>query len=138
VHPLETKPDVCWQLPVRRTQEWVTRPDEVEVLVTSIGEFDRRAGDRAAPTSTGGAPRPPTPTSAPSRCTSPTPPSSRPCSVQRRTPSSPACAPSAGERCPSTRRRRPPAGPVSAAAPSPPPPVEPAVRPRACSPGRGR
>jgi len=43
VHPLETKPDVCWQLPVRRTQERVTRPDEVEVLVTSIGEFDRRA-----------------------------------------------------------------------------------------------
>ena len=42
-HPLETKPDVCWQLPVRRTQEWVTRPDEVEVLVTSIGEFDRPA-----------------------------------------------------------------------------------------------
>ncbi len=42
-HPLETKPDVCWQLPVRRTQEWVTRPDEVEVLVTSIGEFDRAA-----------------------------------------------------------------------------------------------
>ena len=43
VHPLTTKPDVCWQLPVRRTQEWVTRPDEVEVLVTTIGEFDRRA-----------------------------------------------------------------------------------------------
>jgi hypothetical protein len=43
VHPLETKPDVCWQLPVRRTQERVTRPDEVEVLVTSIGEFDRPA-----------------------------------------------------------------------------------------------
>ena len=42
VHPLETKPDVCWQLPVRRTQEWVDRPDEVSVLVTSIGEFDRR------------------------------------------------------------------------------------------------
>lgn len=42
-HPLETKPDVCWQLPVRRTQEWVERPDEVSVLVTSIGEFDRRA-----------------------------------------------------------------------------------------------
>jgi hypothetical protein len=41
-HPLETKPDVCWQLPVRRTQERVQRPDEVEVLVTSIGEFDRR------------------------------------------------------------------------------------------------
>ena len=41
-HPLETKPDVCWQLPVRRTQEWVDRPDETRVLVTSIGEFDRR------------------------------------------------------------------------------------------------
>ncbi len=42
LHPLQTKPDVCWQLPVRRTQERVTRPDEVEVLVSSIGEFDRR------------------------------------------------------------------------------------------------
>ena len=42
LHPLETKPDVCWQLPVRRTQEEVTRPDETTVLVTSIGEFDRR------------------------------------------------------------------------------------------------
>jgi hypothetical protein len=41
-HPLETKPDVCWQLPVRRTQEWVDRPDETKVLVTSLGEFDRR------------------------------------------------------------------------------------------------
>jgi hypothetical protein len=41
-HPLETKPDVCWQLPVRRTQEEVERPDETKVLVTSIGEFDRR------------------------------------------------------------------------------------------------
>jgi hypothetical protein len=43
LHPLETKPDVCWQLPVRRSQEWVERPDETKVLVTSIGEFDRRA-----------------------------------------------------------------------------------------------
>ena len=42
LHPLETKPDVCWQLPVRRSQEWVERPDETKVLVTSIGEFDRR------------------------------------------------------------------------------------------------
>jgi hypothetical protein len=41
-HPLETKPDVCWQLPVRRTQDWVDRADETRVLVTSIGEFDRR------------------------------------------------------------------------------------------------
>jgi hypothetical protein len=42
-HPLETKPDVCWQLPVRRSYERVTRPDGTEVLVTSIGEYDRRA-----------------------------------------------------------------------------------------------
>jgi hypothetical protein len=41
-HPLETKPDVCWQLPVRRTYDRVTRPDDSEVLVISIGEYDRR------------------------------------------------------------------------------------------------
>jgi hypothetical protein len=40
--PLETKPDVCWQLPVRRTYEWVTRADDTKVLVVSIGEYDRR------------------------------------------------------------------------------------------------
>jgi hypothetical protein len=42
-HPLETKPDVCWQLPVRREQEWVDRPDATRVLVTWLGEFDRAA-----------------------------------------------------------------------------------------------
>lgn len=42
VHPLTTKPDVCWQLPVRRAQEHVDRPDGTRVLVSSIGEFDRR------------------------------------------------------------------------------------------------
>ena len=41
-HPLETKPDVCWQLPVRREQEWVVRPDDTRVLRTTLGEFDRR------------------------------------------------------------------------------------------------
>jgi hypothetical protein len=41
IHPLETKPDVCWQLPIRRSQEVVTRPDGVEVVVTTLGEFDR-------------------------------------------------------------------------------------------------
>nr|WP_254666994.1 hypothetical protein [Streptomyces sp. WMMB 714] len=40
--PLETKPDVCWQLPIRRTFEWVERPDGEQVLVVSIGEYDRR------------------------------------------------------------------------------------------------
>ncbi len=42
LHPLLTKPDVCWQLPVRREQEHVERPDGSTVLVTTIGEFDRR------------------------------------------------------------------------------------------------
>ena len=42
LHPLTTKPDVCWQLPVRREQEHVERPDGTRVLVTTIGEFDRR------------------------------------------------------------------------------------------------
>jgi hypothetical protein len=42
LHPLETKPDVCWQLPVRRLVEDVQRSDEVTVELTTIGEFDRR------------------------------------------------------------------------------------------------
>lgn len=40
--PLETKPDVCWQLPVRRTYDWIDRPDESRVLQVTIGEYDRR------------------------------------------------------------------------------------------------
>jgi hypothetical protein len=43
VHPLEYKPDVCWQLPVRREQEWITRPDDTKVLLTTLTEFDRRS-----------------------------------------------------------------------------------------------
>jgi hypothetical protein len=39
---VEVKPDVCWQLPVRRTFDQVTRPDGTDVLVISIGEYDRR------------------------------------------------------------------------------------------------
>ncbi|MFZ5850143.1 MAG: hypothetical protein ACOYY2_01950 [Actinomycetota bacterium] len=41
-HPLETKPDVCWQLPIRRTYREVTRPDGTGYLEVSIGEYDRR------------------------------------------------------------------------------------------------
>jgi hypothetical protein len=41
-HPLETKPDVCWQLPIQRSSEWVERLDETKVLVTTITEFNRR------------------------------------------------------------------------------------------------
>jgi hypothetical protein len=41
-HPLETKPEVCWQLPVRRSQDWVDRPDGTRILVSTVSEFDRR------------------------------------------------------------------------------------------------
>ena len=41
-HPVETKPEVCWQLPVRREQDWVDRPDGTRILVSSVTEFDRR------------------------------------------------------------------------------------------------
>ncbi|MCF8589640.1 hypothetical protein [Gordonia liuliyuniae] len=42
LEPLTVKPDVCWQLPMRREQDWVTRPDGTEVLKTTLTEFDRR------------------------------------------------------------------------------------------------
>lgn len=41
-HPLETKPDVCWQLPVRRTFREVELPDGTAYTEVSIGEYDRR------------------------------------------------------------------------------------------------
>lgn len=37
-----TKPDVCWQLPIRRTYRNVERPDGTEYLEVSIAEYDRR------------------------------------------------------------------------------------------------
>jgi hypothetical protein len=40
--PLETKPDVCWQLPMRRTFRDVERADGTEYLEVTIGEYDRR------------------------------------------------------------------------------------------------
>jgi len=42
-HPEQTKPDVCWQLPIRREQEWVERADQTKVLISSLTEFDRRS-----------------------------------------------------------------------------------------------
>jgi hypothetical protein len=42
VHPLQYKPDVCWQLPIRRDQQWTTRADGSKVLLSVIAEFDRR------------------------------------------------------------------------------------------------
>lgn len=38
----ETKPDVCWQLPLRRSYEDAVTADGREYLVTVIGEYDRR------------------------------------------------------------------------------------------------
>jgi hypothetical protein len=40
--PLETKPDVCWQLPIRRSYDWIDRPDDTRVLQITIAEYDRR------------------------------------------------------------------------------------------------
>ena len=40
--PVEVKPDVCWQLPIRRSYRTVTRPDESSYLEITIAEYDRR------------------------------------------------------------------------------------------------
>nr|WP_202888608.1 hypothetical protein [Kribbella solani] len=42
VHFVETKPDVCWQLPIRRTFRDVERPDGTTYTEVGIGEYDRR------------------------------------------------------------------------------------------------
>lgn len=41
-HPLETKPDVCWQLPIRRSYRTVEPADGEAYTEISIGEYDRR------------------------------------------------------------------------------------------------
>ena len=41
-HPLETKPDVCWQLPVRRLYRDVERTDGSAYTEVTIAEYDRR------------------------------------------------------------------------------------------------
>jgi hypothetical protein len=40
--PLELKPDVCWQLPLRRSYRTVERPDGTSYLEVTIAEYDRR------------------------------------------------------------------------------------------------
>ncbi|MEI6621509.1 MAG: hypothetical protein WCP28_06355 [Actinomycetes bacterium] len=42
IAPLDLKPDVCWQLPIRRSYQDYERPDGVTLTVVVIGEFDRR------------------------------------------------------------------------------------------------
>lgn len=37
------KPEVCWQLPIRRHEDFEERPDGQEILRTTIGEYERRA-----------------------------------------------------------------------------------------------
>lgn len=41
IAPHTVKPDVCWQLPIRRTYRTVTLPDDTEYLEVSIGEYTR-------------------------------------------------------------------------------------------------
>jgi hypothetical protein len=41
--PHETKPDVCWQLPIRRSYRTVERPDGTTYLEVTIAEYDRRS-----------------------------------------------------------------------------------------------
>lgn len=40
--PLLTKPDVCWQLPIRRTYETVERADGTSYRQVTVAEYDRR------------------------------------------------------------------------------------------------
>lgn len=42
VEPWTLKPEVCWQLPIRRSYRRVTLPDGEEYLETTIAEYDRR------------------------------------------------------------------------------------------------
>ncbi|MGV1007591.1 MAG: hypothetical protein ACOYBY_03165 [Dermatophilaceae bacterium] len=41
--PLELKPEVCWQLPIRRAYRTVERPDGTSYLEVTITEYDRRS-----------------------------------------------------------------------------------------------
>ncbi|MFC6421260.1 hypothetical protein [Ornithinimicrobium tianjinense] len=43
LEPLTTKPDVCWQLPLRRTYREVEEVDGTSYLEVTITEYDRRA-----------------------------------------------------------------------------------------------
>jgi len=87
VEPLTMKPDVCWQLPIRRSQEWTTRPDGSEILKTTITEYDRRGWGE------GGADLHWYCTCDPGdRCGNPTPPNSPSCSARRPTRSWLQCA----------------------------------------------
>jgi hypothetical protein len=40
-HFVQTKPDVCWQLPIRRTYRTVELPDDTSYLEITIAEYER-------------------------------------------------------------------------------------------------
>ena len=48
-HPLETKPDVCWQLPVRRLFRDVELSDGTTYTEITITEYDRRGWGAGGP-----------------------------------------------------------------------------------------
>ena len=52
VDHVKAKPDVCWQLPLRRLEAYEDRPDGHEILRTTITEYDRGWGG-GGETSTG-------------------------------------------------------------------------------------
>ena len=68
-NPLETKPDVCWQLPIRRTFRTVNARMAVTTPRSRSASTTAGAGDRAATTSTGTAPATPRRTPRRSRST---------------------------------------------------------------------
>ena len=67
VHHSDVKPEVCWQLPLRRIDE----EQEDGTVISTLTEFAREGGARVGTTSPGGAPRPPRRSRARSRCTEP-------------------------------------------------------------------
>lgn len=70
----ETKPDVCWQLPIRRLFREVERNDGTSYTEVTIGEYVRSGWGPGATTSTGTAPPTRRHIPPPSRSTAPTPP----------------------------------------------------------------
>lgn len=49
----QAKPEVCWQLPIRRTYRTVEEHDGSTYLSTTITEYDRRAWGPGAPARAG-------------------------------------------------------------------------------------
>ena len=76
--PHEAKPDVCWQLPIRRSYRTVERPDDTSYLEVTIAEYDRRGWGPGGHDLDWYCSATPRRTSAPSRSTAATAPSSSP------------------------------------------------------------